>query len=133
MKRFLVALLTLYCIVPARCAPPARKLRRADWALLSADAGMRGLDAYSTRLMLARGDRELVLPGAVAGSTAAMVAYSAGCVAVDYLAMRLLVRRHPRLARLAPIVDIGVVAPGAIHNLFLPRRSRMGLGKATRR
>jgi hypothetical protein len=116
----LLALLASDCMAQVPDAPKPQ-LDRTDWAILTADAGSRTLDVYSTRWMLAHGDREVMLPAFIAHHTPVMAAYSAGAVAIDYLGARLLTRhRHPKLAKVALLADFAQDAPWAIHNLYLP-------------
>lgn len=97
---------------------------RLELSLLAADAGIRALDVYSTRQALTRGNREALLPSAIAGHAGTMAAYSAGTVALDWWATRQLERRgHRRLAHLVTLIDIGQGAPWAIHNLFLGQQT----------
>ncbi len=107
----------------AQAVPAATRahLDRVDWALVGVDAGVRGLDVYSTHRMLERGNHEDFLPPAIADHVPAMAAFSGGCVAAEFLTARWLSKRHPRLARLAPLADIAIDAPFAFHNLALPQ------------
>jgi len=112
-------LLMILMMLTAYASAEQSKFRKLDWALLGTDAGFRALDVYSTRQMLRRGNQEMFLPKAIAHNTPAMAGYSAGIVALNYLAMRRLERRHPKLARLVPVLDICNDAPWAVHNLLL--------------
>lgn len=113
-------------------APKPQRMDKVQWGLLAVDAGVRGLDVYSTHQMMANGNHEMFLPKAIANHAPAMVAYSAGSVALDWWVARKLVQHHrPRLAKIVTMVDVGQVAPWAIHNLFLPQRR--GLASATKR
>jgi hypothetical protein len=101
---------------------PSPRVDRIDWATLMADAGARSLDVYSTRRMLTRGDREKLLPAAIAVHTPAMVAYSAGVVLLDgYIARKLAKYGHRKLARTVILIDGGQDAFWAVHNLYLKR------------
>ncbi len=93
---------------------------RLETSLLVADAFSRGLDCYSTRRMLSRGDREMSLPMFIAGHSVTMAAFSGAMVAANYLTARQLEsHRHRKLARIVTAVDLGQDLPWAIHNLFL--------------
>jgi len=99
--------------------PP--RIDKTEWALLAVDAGVRGLDSYSTRRALQQGNVEATLPGFIANRTGPMVAYSEGMVVIDWLVARELIRRrHRKLAYLFTLGEICQVAPGAIKNLTLP-------------
>jgi hypothetical protein len=99
---------------------PKPQIDRLQWTLLAADAGIRGLDVYSTHKMLERGCHEKFLPDSISHHPAAMIAFSAAVVGTDWYIARTLTRHHHRrLAHLATIVDIGVDAPWAIHNLYI--------------
>ena len=73
---------------------PKPKLDRTEWGLLVVDAGVRGLDVYSTHQALQNGNRELFLPHAIAGHVPAMAAYSGGTVVLDWYFARMLTRHH---------------------------------------
>lgn len=113
-------------IAPIPDAPkpaPTIHLDRTQWALLTIDAGVRGLDVYSTRRMLQGPNHEMFLPDVISHHVPMMIAYSAGTVGMNYLAARELVKHHhPRLAKLVVMVDVGQDAPWAIHNLYLKTR-----------
>ena len=99
---------------------PKPQIDRLQWSLLAADAGIRGLDVYSTQRMLERGGHEKFLPDSISHHPGTMLAYSAAVVVTDWVIGRMLTRHHHRrLAQLATIVDISVDAPGAIHNLYI--------------
>jgi hypothetical protein len=115
-------LLMILMMLTAYASAEQPRFRKLDWALLGTDAGFRALDVYSTHRMLAGGNHEKFLPDAIAHHTPVMASYSAGVVALNYLAMRKLERRHPKLARLVPVLDICNDAPWAVHNLFLRGR-----------
>jgi hypothetical protein len=103
----------------------AEGLGRIDWSLLAADAAARSLDVYSTHLALSEGFHELILPKAIADHTPAMAAYSAGCVASDYLWARYLVKHHhPKLAKIVILGDASQDAIFAVHNLYLKRAEK---------
>ena len=126
---FINLILALVCLMPSYGqlpeAPKPQQLDRVQWALLGAETGVRALDVYSTHQMLQNGNRELVLPGAVANHVPAMIAYSAGTVVVDWYFAKLLTKYHHRkLAYALTSIDIGTTAPWAIHNLTLARASR---------
>jgi hypothetical protein len=109
----------LYAQLPE--APKSQQLDRVEWGLLATDAGVRGLDVYSTHQALQNGNRELFLPSAVVDHVPAMAAYSAGTVVLDWYFARLLTRHHHRTwAHVLTSVDIGTTAPWAVHNLYLP-------------
>lgn len=99
---------------------PKPQIDRLQWSLLAVDAGIRGLDVYSTHKMLESGGHEKFLPDSISHHPAAMIAFSASAVATNWYLARMLTRHHhSRLAHLATIVDIGLDAPGAINNLFI--------------
>jgi hypothetical protein len=101
---------------------PRPHLDRAEWALLTVDAGSRALDTYSTRRALAQGDHEMFLPGFVVNRTWTLAAYSGGAVGLDWFAVRQLERhRYARLAHAVPVIDVASNLPWAIHNLYLGR------------
>ena len=105
------------------CSSLACCQNRTDWVLLGADAGVRGLDAYSTRRMLERGGHENILPGVITNHTSTTVGYSAGVVVFNWwLGHEMRKHGHPKLARAVPIIDIGIDAPGAVNNLFVGGR-----------
>jgi hypothetical protein len=111
----LIAMLMLFPFTVSSQTP-------SEWALLGADAGIRSLDAYSTRSSLERGAHEDYLPGAIANHTAPMIAFSSGIVAFNWFLMREFDRHgHHKLAKLVPLVDIGIDGPDAIHNLYVQR------------
>jgi hypothetical protein len=101
---------------------PTPKLDKVEFSLLVADSASRGLDTWSTRRMLSRGDREDFLPQAIVNRTSTMLAYSEGTVAVDWLAMRWLNRRGKwgrRTARGILAADLGQNLFWGVHNLKL--------------
>lgn len=102
-------------------APTPTNLNRVQMALLTADAGTRNLDAYSTEQALSQGNRELFLPPWITDRPATMYLYSESVVAFNYTLMRELKKHHHnRLAYMVPIVDIAQDLPWAVHNLYLP-------------
>jgi hypothetical protein len=108
--------------IPLVAAKPHRQLDRTEWVLLTADAGSRALDVYSTHQTLANGNRELFLPTAIAKRPAAMGSLEAVDVtAVWWISRKLEAHHRPRLAHLLTAVDFAQDAPWAIHNLFLPK------------
>jgi hypothetical protein len=122
MKTLILALILSGPMLAASAESPVKepKFDRTDWALLSAVAGSRALDTYSTRWMLGQGDHELILPGFVVNHTPVLAGVEAGSVVADYFATRYLMRHHhPKLAKIALMADFAADAPGAIHNLFL--------------
>jgi hypothetical protein len=124
MKIALVLLLAipLYAQLPE--APQRQQLDRVEWGLLATDAGVRGLDVYSTHQMLQNGNRELILSSAIADHVPAMIVYSAGTVVVDWYFSRMLTKHHHRiLAHVLTSVDIDTTAPWAVHNLYLPNEN----------
>ena len=123
MKIALILLLAapLYAQWPE--APKPQQIDHVEWGLLATDAGVRGLDVYSTHHMLQNGNRELFLPSAIADHVPAMAVYSAGTVVVDWYFSRMLTRHHHRRwAHLLTSVDISTTAPWAVHNLYLSNR-----------
>lgn len=120
-----IALLAFALPCAAQVIPDAPKphFDRTDWALLAADAGSRALDTYSTRWALENGNHEKFLPDFISHNTARLAIAEGVMVGVDYLVARQLVRhRHPKLAKVALMVDFAQDAPWAIHNLYLPER-----------
>lgn len=99
-------------------------------ALLVADAATRALDGYSTVRMLrnrCNGDlsvpvcnEEDFLPDFITRSSGTIYAYEGGVWLAQVLAVRRLEKRHPRLARLIPTIDIVTTLPFAVKNLRLP-------------
>ena len=102
---------------------PKPVMDKTEWALLAADASSRALDVYSTHKALSESSRnhEDLLPGFISNHSAPMAVYSAGTVALDwYVARKLELHHHSKLAHIVTMIDIGQDAPFAIHNLFLP-------------
>jgi hypothetical protein len=88
--------------------------------LLAADAGIRGLDVYSTQKMLGNGYHELLMPTAIASRPAAMASLEAlDVLGVRWASQRLERHGHRKLARLVVILDAASDAPWAVHNLVL--------------
>ena len=115
-----IPLLTFAVIL---CSSVAVSQTRTDWVLTGADAGVRGLDVYSTHLMLTRGGHEAWLPRAVADRTPIMALFSGGVVGFELgLQHELRKHKHTTLARWVPVVDIGIDAPGAVHNFWVRRK-----------
>lgn len=123
----LALLLTaLAAIADGQEPTPKPHRNRTRLAFLLIDAGVRGLDVYSTQRMLSHGGHEMLMPGTIAGDPAAMGALEASdIVGVWYLSKRLARRdreglpAHPELSRWIPAVDAAADAPWAIHNLFI--------------
>ena len=112
------ALIALTLALPQ--APKPQHFDRTTWSLIAADASVRALDVYSTHQMLHRGYHELILPKAVANSTPAMIGYSAGCVVVNALIARTLIRhKHRRMADLYLAGDAAEDGMFAVRNLTL--------------
>lgn len=107
----------------ARMAPRAPRPRRRDeiltWSALAADASMRGLDAYSTTVMLDHGCHEMILPNFIASHPSTMSAFGASVVVLNYFSARKLGRRHPFMRWLVPAADAASTGSFAIHNFFL--------------
>ena len=104
---------------------PPRPADKLDKSLGIADALTRALDAVSTTRMINRGDRELVLPNAIAKHPAAMAAYSSGVWGAEQLAANLLRKHgHPLLAKMIPTADIAYDLPLGIKNLTLPDENK---------
>src|ERR1035441_8117282 len=99
MLKMLPMLMFMFSIPCAAQLPDAPKphVDKVEWALLIADASVRGLDVYSTHQMLANGCDELILPDAISHHTAAMAAYSGATVVLDWFVARKL-PRHRKLA-----------------------------------
>ena len=115
-----IPLLTFAVIL---CSSVAVSQTRTDWVLTGADMGVRGLDVYSTHLMLSQGGREAVLPRSIANHTWSMMLFSGGVVGSElFLQHELRKHGHKGLARWVPVVDIGIDAPGAVHNFWVRRK-----------
>ena len=108
--------------------PPQRPLRSLKWnrlerSFLAADVAVRALDAFSTRRILAarcRCNHEMFLPGFIANHTAALTAFEGGMLAINYeVSRRLCAHGRHRRALALMVMDVAVVAPWAIRNLFL--------------
>ncbi len=119
MKTLVLLLLAAPLAAQTLPGAPRPHIDRAEWALLATDAATRTLDCYSTHRMLAQGNHEDFLPAAIANHAPAMAAYSAGAVALNWYAARKMAHHHRKLAHVLTIIDIGQVAPLAVHNLFL--------------
>jgi hypothetical protein len=108
--------------------------RRDRWRLtfLLLDAGVRGLDVYSTQRMLSRGGHEMLMPSRIAGNPTLMSGLEASdVIGVWKLSERLRGRgteAHRRLARWLPAIDAAADAPWAIHNLFLEKKATKIVG-----
>lgn len=103
--------------------PPAapKHFDRTTWSLLAADASVRSLDVYSTHRGIQLGYGEKVLPSIIAEHVPAMIAYSGGCVVLNGLTARWLVRhRHPHLAKIWLSVDIAQDGFDGVDNLTRP-------------
>jgi hypothetical protein len=102
--------------------------------LLAADAATRALDGYSTVRMLrnkCNGDRsvavcneEMFLPDFITHSQGSIYGYEAGAWVAQSFAVHKLAKRHPRLARLIPAIDIATALPFAVNNLRLPPKTK---------
>jgi hypothetical protein len=115
-----IPLLTFAVIL---CSSVAVSQTRTDWALTGADVGVRSLDVYSTHLVLTQGGREAVLPRAIADHTSTMALFSGGVIGLELgLQYELRKHKHTTLARWVPVVDIGIDAPGAVHNFWVRRK-----------
>ena len=112
----------LLCVQAFGQLPEAPKphLDKTEWALLAADAAVRGLDVYSTHWALQAGNKEGTLPGWIVNHPPVMALYGGSIVAAQYVAARKLSPRHRKLAHLITALDVSVTAPFAVHNLFLP-------------
>ncbi len=123
MRKILFMFLLASVSLAAQPLPeaPVPHLDRTEWALLGADAAVRGLDTYSTWWAESAGNKEGVLPGWIANHPPVMALYSVSIVGAQYYAARkLFAHHHARIAHLVTAVDVSVTAPFAIHNLFLP-------------
>ena len=102
--------------------------------LLAADAATRALDGYSTVRMLrnrCNGDRsvavcneEMFLPDFITHSQGSIYGYEASAWVAQSFAVHKLAKRHPRLARLIPAIDIATALPFAVNNLRLPPKTK---------
>ena len=93
---------------------------RTDWVLTGVDVGVRTLDVYSTHLMLSRGGHEAVLPKSIADHTWSLTLFSGGVVGGElFLQHELRKHKHATLARWVPVIDMGIDAPGAVHNFWV--------------
>lgn len=123
MKPLIFMVLSVAPIAAQIPDAPKPHMDRTELSLLAVDAGVRGLDVYSTHYVLAEGGREMFLPNAIASRPAAM----AGLEAADVLAIAWLSRRlekhHMRLAHILTAADAAQDAPWAIRNLLLPKPS----------
>lgn len=96
---------------------------RIDWRLLAADAAVRSFDVYTTQGMLKRGGHEYFLPNSIVEHPAAMEAYGLGCVGLDYLGAKILIKHgHPRVAEWLVITDASQDGYWAVQNLFIKRK-----------
>ena len=94
-----------------------------QWALLAADAGVRGLDVYSTHRMLQGPNHEKFLPDCISHHTPAMIAYGGAAVGVQWLLARQLIKHgHSRLAKIITAVDVAQDGYLSINNLNLKGR-----------
>ena len=99
---------------------PKPHFGRVETVLLASDAAVRGLDMYSTHLMLQNGGHEKVLPDFISHHVAVMALYSEGTVALQYwTARKLTAHHHAKLARFMTEIDIAEDVPGAVHNLWV--------------
>lgn len=103
-------------------APKPQPITKQDWSLLAADASVRALDVYSTHKMLQGPNHELFLPDAIAHHTPVLVVYSGAVVTANWLVMRKLERKHPKLAHTFMAVDVAQDGFWAVHDLFLPTK-----------
>ena len=102
------------------CVPNPPKMDKIQWSLIAADAGVRGLDAYSTHWALSHNNVEDYLPSGLAENNAAMWVYSESIVAINgFVSWELVRHHHPRWAKVVQCVDIGYDLPMGIHNLNL--------------
>jgi hypothetical protein len=93
-------------------APQPHRLDREERAILLSDAAARVNDWASTQYALRHGARELILPDAVARNPWALAAVEGGAVVGEWVLLRTVGRRHPRLTR--NILWGGVALTGAI-------------------
>jgi hypothetical protein len=110
-------------IAPLPDAPkPQPKMDKVQWSLLTADAGFRALDVYSTRRALANPrNHESILPDWISSSTPALIGFEATVVTAEYFGARLLIKHHhPRWAKVLTAIDLSGVAYSSVNNLFLP-------------
>jgi hypothetical protein len=119
MIRLLIVVLLLFSWTAVAQGPGAST--KEEFVLLTADAGVRSLDVYSTHWMLGNGDHETLLPGFIAQHTAVMATYSAGVVICNWGLMRKLKSHHPKLGHTLMMIDIGQDGYFAVNNLFLRR------------
>jgi hypothetical protein len=97
-----------------RAAPIEReKIGAYGWSLLGAAAGLRLFD-YRTTVAFTQDPahfREVELPQALVRNRAALGAFEASTIAVDYFAYRALVgRHHRRMAQVGQSIYVGVMA-----------------------
>lgn len=95
-------------------------LGKLELSLLMGNAVVRGLDTYSTRRALTapcQCNHELILPHFLADSTPRLALFSAGAVGLEFFLARRLAPRHPRLARLALLIDIAATSVSVGRNL----------------
>jgi hypothetical protein len=117
----LILLMSIFLALPTCVSQEPVKLDKAEWSLLIADAGVRGLDVYTTHLALSRGNKEHTLPGWVVNHPAVMSLYSGGVVATQYFVAKSLVKHHhSKWAKVMTTVDLSVTTPFVINNALLP-------------
>jgi hypothetical protein len=103
-------------------APVRPRLHFLDWAMLGAASTLRVLDYTSTEQALSHPQylHEAILPTALVSNKPAFAAFQAGTVVVNYVAYRLLVRRHLRsLARASQYVYVSAMTWQVAHNYQL--------------
>jgi hypothetical protein len=88
-----------------------------DRLLFAGVMALRLLDAQSTHAMIARGNRDLILPTAITSHQPALYAFSIGAGAVEIATMIVLKRhQHRRIARALAFTDMGITAGVVAHN-----------------
>lgn len=119
---------TLLCTLAAHAQTPAPHIDFAKWSLLTADATIRSLDAYSTqRAARCACNHEAVLPDFISKHGGRLYVYSVLVPAFNYQAARMLDNRgHHRLSKLVYAVDISLELPAVIGNMQL--RDKMPAG-----
>lgn len=124
MKLLISTLLLLTVSVAAQELPdaPHKFMDRQNVILFSSVAAVRALDVHSTHYMLERGNRETILPNAIATNDAAMSAYSALAVASHIYACRWLHKTgHHRMERVMSYVHVAGIGYLVVKNYSLPR------------
>lgn len=130
MKRILtVVLLAVGTLAQAQVDAPKPHLDKVEFGLIMAHAGVRALDVYSTHRALQNGYHEMVLPKFIANHDANLIIYSGLAVVADaYVAHRLEMHNHRKLARLVTSIDLAQDAGWALNNLTLTRHSQTETG-----